>query len=79
MSHTVDLPTGAAVRGSRPALREHRHSAGVSDPATSAPQSARILRTEPPTPLPDGLIGDFDTPAGQQVLHVSEAEREAMT
>ena len=50
----------------------------VSEPATPAPQSARILRTEPPTPFPDGLIGDFDTPAGQQVLHVSEAEREAM-
>ena len=52
---------------------------GVSEPATSAPQSARILRTEPSTPLPDGLIGDFDTPAGQQVLHVSEAEREAVS
>ena len=51
---------------------------GVSEPATSAPQSARILRTEPPTPLPDGLIGDVDTTAGQHVLHVSEAEREAM-
>ncbi len=51
---------------------------GVSEPATSAPSSARILRTEPPTPLPDGLIGDVDTPAGQHVLHVSEAEREAM-
>ena len=51
---------------------------GVSEPATSAPQSARIFRTEAPTPLPDGLIGDVDTPAGQQVLHVSEAEREAM-
>ena len=50
----------------------------VSEPATAAPQSTRILRTEPPTPLPDGLIGDFDTPAGQHVLHVSEAEREAM-
>ena len=50
----------------------------VAEPATSAPQSARILRSEPPTPLPDGLMGDFDTPAGQQVLHVSEAEREAM-
>ena len=40
---------------------------GVSEPATSAPSSARILRTEPPTPLPDGLIGDVDTPAGQHV------------
>ena len=35
---------------------------GVAEPVTSAPQSARILRTKPPTPLPDGLIGDFDTP-----------------
>ena len=51
---------------------------GVSEPATSAPQSARILRTEPSIPFPDGLIGDFDTPADQHVLHVSEAEREAM-
>ena len=51
---------------------------GVSEPATSAPQSARIFRTEPSTPLPDGLIGDFGTSAGQHVLHVSEAEREAM-
>ena len=51
---------------------------GVSEPATSASQSARIFRTEPSTPLPDGLIGDFDTSAGQHVLHVSEAEREAM-
>ena len=51
---------------------------GVAEPTTPAPQSARILRTEPPTPLPDGLIGDFDTSAGQHVLHVSEAEREAM-
>ena len=38
---------------------------GVAEPATAAPQSARILRTELPTPLPDGLIGDVDTPAGQ--------------
>ena len=28
----------------------------------------------PPTPFPDGLIGDGDTPAGQQVLHVSETQ-----
>ena len=51
----------------------------VSEPATSAPQSARILRTEPPTPFPDGLIGDFDTPAGHQVLHVSTARSSATT
>ena len=52
---------------------------GVSQPTAAAPQLPGVDRTEPLAPLPDGLIGDVDTPAGQHVLHVSEAEREAVS
>jgi hypothetical protein len=37
-----------------------------------------IVRTELMTPLPDRLIGHDNSPLGQEILYVSEAQREAM-
>ena len=43
-----------------------------------AAQPPRIDGTESPTPLADSFVGDGDAALGEQILHIPEAEAEAV-
>ncbi len=51
---------------------------GVTHPTAAAPKTSRVNRTEALTPLPNGFIGDRNAPLREPVLHIPEAETEAM-
>ena len=44
----------------------------VSQPSLPTPEISGVLRSELPTPLPDGLVGDDDSSLRQEFLDVSE-------
>ena len=46
----------------------------VTQPTLATLQLSGVLRSELPTPLPDGLMGDGDSPLRQQILHVAETQ-----
>ena len=47
--------------------------------ATLSPlEPTRILRTELPTPLSDGFVGDQDPPLCQEIFDITEAQAKAM-
>ena len=50
----------------------------VAQPSLSSLQFPSIVRTELLTPLPDRLIGHDDSPLGEKILDISEAQAEAM-
>jgi hypothetical protein len=50
----------------------------VSEPSLASLQFPSILRTELLAPAPDGLIRHDDSPLGEKILHISEAQTEAM-
>ncbi len=41
-------------------------------------ETACVLRSELPTPLADGLVGDADPPLSEEIFDVSEAQTEAV-
>jgi hypothetical protein len=50
----------------------------VTEPTLTPLQFPRIARTELQTPAPDRLIRHDDSPFGQKILDISEAQAEAM-
>jgi hypothetical protein len=51
---------------------------GVAQPSTPASKHPGVLGTEGLTPLPNGLVGHGDTPLGQEILGISEAQTETV-
>jgi hypothetical protein len=51
---------------------------GVAQAALSPGEVTGVDRTELPTPLTDGLLGDDDPALGEEIFNVSEAEAEAV-
>src|SRR5665811_238325 len=50
----------------------------VAEPALAMPELPGILRSELPTPLPDGLVGDDDAPLREEFFDVAETHSEPM-
>ena len=50
----------------------------IAHSGASAPERPRVDGTKPPTPLSDGFVGDGDAALGEQILHIAEAEAEAV-
>ena len=50
----------------------------VSQTTLATSKHPRVLRSELPTPLPDGLVGDDDSALRQEFLDVAEAQGESM-
>ena len=48
----------------------------VTQPALATLQLLCMLGSELPTPLPDGLVGDRDSPLRQEVLNITETQGE---
>ena len=54
------------------------HVPDVPQSTLSPPQRAGVFRSKLPAPGSNGFVGDSDATLRQEVLHVAEAEREAM-
>ena len=50
----------------------------VAQTASPPPEPPRVVEAERLTPVPNRLVGHRDTPLGQQVLGIAEAETEVM-
>jgi hypothetical protein len=50
----------------------------VSLTTLPTPEAPSIVGPEPPTPLPDGLVGDDDSPLRKKLLDIAEAQRESV-
>jgi hypothetical protein len=51
---------------------------GVSHATLPTSEVPCVLRSELPTPLPDGLVGDDDPPLRQEFFDVAEAQTESV-
>ncbi len=50
----------------------------IAQTTLSTPQLPSIVRTEFPTPLPNRLVGNYDSALCQKIFDVSEAQAEAV-
>jgi hypothetical protein len=50
----------------------------VAETTLPSPELSGVEWAELPTPLPDGLVGDYGSSLRQEFLHVPEARRESM-
>jgi hypothetical protein len=51
---------------------------GVAQPSTLASKPTGVRRTEGVTSLPNGFVGDGDTPLGEEIFSISEAQTETV-
>src|SRR2546427_10453371 len=49
---------------------------GVAQASLPVPQDTGVLRTEPPTPLPNRLVGYGDAPLSEEIFGIAEAQTE---
>jgi len=57
---------------------EFIHVPDVAQATLFVPTDVRILGAELPTPLSNGLVGDYNPSLCQQILNISEAQAESM-
>jgi hypothetical protein len=50
----------------------------VAQASLPAPEDPGVRRTEPPTPLPNRLVGHGDAPLGEEIFGISEAQTETV-
>jgi hypothetical protein len=48
----------------------------VTQASLPAPEDPGVRRTEPPTPLPNRLVGDGDAPLSEEIFGIAEAQAE---
>ena len=48
----------------------------VTQPTLVTPEPPSVLGAELPTPLPDGLVGDGDSPLREEFLNVAKTQGE---
>ncbi len=51
---------------------------GVAQASLPAPEDAGVRRTEPPTPLPNRLVGNRDAPLSEENFGIAEAQTETV-
>ena len=52
------------------------HMPNVTQPTLVTPEPSSVLGAELPTPLPDGLVGDGDSPLREEFLNVAKTQGE---